>query len=245
MKSTRIAAIAVISSLVGGLVASAAGASFSDVPNEGKFAEHITNVQEAGIASGFGDGTFRPTNPLNRQQAAAWIDRAAGRTALDFADQPSEYAPVNPGDPTRELATIEMTSPAIGDGGGWVTLDGYVAAATQNATGLGCPCAFDVKVVDGNGNDVAIGGLTAPGLTSDDERTAAGPAGIAPVQGVVWLPAGETQTYTLVITLVDSDVGNVFVAGTLSGQYAPMAEGDPAQHGEAASNDPVNLLPHG
>lgn len=246
MKSTRIAAVAVISSLIGGLVATAAGASFSDVPNEGKFAEHISNVQEAGIANGYPDGTFRPTNPLNRQQAAAWIDRAAGRTSLDFADQAGEYAPVNPGDPTRTLATIEMSSPALDDGGGWVTLDGYVAAATQNSTGAGCPCAFDVVVEDSDGDDVAIGLLTAPGPTEDDERSAAGPVGIAPVQGVVWLPGGATETYTLVLTLHDSDVGNVFVAGTLSGQYAPMAEGDPTQHGEAGTvNGPVNLVPHG
>jgi hypothetical protein len=241
----------VAAGLVGGLAATAAaGPLFNDVPAEGVFAEHITNVQQAGIATGFSDGSFRPTRALNRQQAAAWIDRSAARSTLDFADQVAEHTPVNPGDPIRELATIEMTSPAVGDGGGWVILDGYVAAATQNATGLGCPCAFDVSVVDGEGNDVAIGLLTAPGPLSDDERTTAGPTGIAPVQGAVWLPAGETETYTLVVELHDADVGNVFVAGTLSGQYSPMAEGEPTVHGDLAPTDsagsgPVSLVPEG
>jgi hypothetical protein len=244
MKSTRIAAIAVISSLAGGLIATAAGATFNDVAENGRFAESITNVQEAGIAGGFPDGTFRPTNALNRQQAASWIDRAASRAALDFADQSGEYAPVNPGDPIRELAEIEMSSPALATGGGWVSLDGYVAAATDDATGAGCPCAFDVRVLDSSDDVVAYGLMTTPGAAEDDERADAGPVGIAPVQGVVWLPGGTAETYRLVLELHDSDVGDVLVAGTLSGSYAPMAEGDPVQLGDlgsgAVSLDPTH-----
>ena len=247
MKSSRIAAIAVVSSLGGGLVATAAGATFNDVPTENRFAEHITSVQEAGIASGYSDGSFRPTNPLNRQQAAAWINRSTSRAALDFSDQNTEYAPVSPADPIRDLATIEMSSPATSSGGGWVVLEGAVAAATADQHGTGCPCAFNVIVLDGEGNDVAVGALTAPGPASDDERTTAGPAGIAPVHGVVWLPGGTTETYTLRLQLIDSDVGTVYVAGTLSGQYSPMAEGDPAVHGESTPADPgpASLLPEG
>jgi hypothetical protein len=242
MKATRIAAIALASSLGGGLVATAAGASFSDVSTEGQFAEHITSVQEAGIVNGYPDGTFRPTNPLNRQQAAAWIDRAASRAGVDFSNESVEHEPVTPADPTRVLATIEMTSRANGDGGGWVVLEGGVAAATTNPNGTGCPCAFDVKVLDSEGNDVAMGVLTAPGPESDDERTWAGPAGIAPVHGVVWLPGGTTETYTLEITLIDADVESVFVAGSLSGQYSPMAEGEPTVHSEAAPADSLESL---
>jgi hypothetical protein len=248
MKSTRIAALAVVSSLAGGLIATAAGASFNDVPNEGQLAEHITNVQEAGIATGFSDGSFRPHNALNRQQAAAWIDRSAGRSDLDFADEAEEYAPMSSSDTHRELASVEMSSPATSAGGGWVTLTGYLAAATQDQHGTGCPCAFDVHIVDSNGDDVAIGALTAPGPESDDERTSAGPAGLAPVHGIVWLPGGTTETYTLVLDLIDGDVGTVFVAGTISAQYAPMADGEPTQHGEAApvgGAEAVSLLPHG
>lgn len=247
MKPTRLAALTLASALVGGLVATAAGASFNDVPNEGRYAEHITSLQQAGIAGGFPDGSFRPTNPLNRQQAAAWIDRAAPRTDLDFADQPQEWAAMSPADSVRELATVEMSSPAIGDAGGWVTLSGYVAAATRNGTGEGCPCAFDVTIYDSSHDEVAIGALTAPGPESDDERTVFGPAALAPIHGIVWLPAGQTESYTMVFELLDSDVESVLIAGTLSAQYAPMGEGDPAQHGESApaGGDVVSLLPRG
>jgi hypothetical protein len=244
MKSTRIAAIALASSLGGGLVATAAGASFSDVPNEGKFAEHIDSVQEAGIASGFNDGSFRPTNPLNRQQAAAWIDRAASRSALDFADQPGEYAPLSPASPNGTLATITMDSPATTSGGGWVNLQGYVASATADQHGTGCPCAMDIKVLNSADEVVAIGAMTTPGPASDDERTVGGPVGIAPVTGIVYRPGGSSETYRLVVTLQDSDVGTVFVAGTLSGDYAPMAEGDPTTLIESGEGEnPVSLVP--
>ena len=235
MKSTRIAAVAVISSLAGGLIATAGAWAFPDVSENSRFNEAITNVQEAGIANGYPDGTFRPTNALNRQQAASWLNRAISRSALDFANEAGEFAPVNPANPVRELATIEMSSPALASGGGWVALDGYVAAATDAGDGAGCGCAVDVRVLDSNDDVVAIGALTVPGTAMDDERTEAGPVGIAPVQGVVWLPGGETETYTLVIELNDADVGDVLVAGTLSGTYAPMAEGDPAQHGQLES----------
>ncbi len=234
MKSTRIAAIALASSLAGGLVATAAGAElFDDVNPEGQFAEHITSVQEAGIASGYGDGTFRPQNKISRQQAASWINRAASRTALDFADAPSEHAPITPADPTQALAHIEVTSPATASGGGWVTLQGYVAAATVATDGAGCPCAVDVKVRNSDGDVVALSAMTVPGPESDDERPYGGPVGITPVTGAVFLPGGVTETYTLEVTLVDADVVSVFVAGTLSGDYAPMA----------ADEDPTTLLP--
>ncbi len=243
MKSSRIAAIAVVSSLGGGLVATAAGATFNDVGTEGQFAEHITSVQEAGIASGYADGSFRPTNALNRQQAAAWINRAASRSALDFSDESAEQTPVTPQDPTRELASFEMSSPATSDGGGWVVFNGGVMAAAVDSHGTGCPCAFDVSVLDSEGNVVAVSVVTAPGPEADDERTWVGPAGIAPVNGVAWLPGGTSETYTLEVTLVDTDVEAVLVLGSLSGQYSPMAEGEPAVLENGPADGPVTLLP--
>ena len=242
MKATRIAAIALVSSLGGGLIATAASASFTDVSTENQFAEHIDSVQEAGIASGFSDGSFRPSNPLNRAQAAAWIDRSASRSALDFADQAGEYAPLSPASPDGTLATITMASPATAAGGGWVNLQGYVASATADQHGTGCPCAMDIKVLNSADEVVAIGALTTPGPASDDERTFGGPVGIAPVTGIVFLPGGAEETYRLVVHLQDSDVGTVYVAGTLAGDYAPMAEGDPTTM-ESGSTGPVSLAP--
>jgi hypothetical protein len=244
MKASRIAAIALVSSLGGGLVATAAGATFNDVPTEGQFAEHIDSVQEAGIATGFNDGSFRPTNALNRQQAAAWIDRSASRTGFDLADLPSEHTPLTPADPELTLATLEMTSPATSVGGGWVNIQGFVATASADPHGEGCPCAIDIKVLNSADDVVALSALTTPGPESDDERTFAGPVGVSPVTATVFLPGGSTETYRLVVTLQDSDVQAVYALGTIAGDYAPMADGEPAQLIEsAAGQDPASLAP--
>jgi hypothetical protein len=244
MKSSRIAAVALVSSLGGGLVATAAGATFNDVPSESQFAEHIESVQEAGIATGFPDGTFRPTNALNRQQAAAWIDRSASRTGFDLADLPSEHTPLTPSSPDLTLATLEMSSPATSAGGGWVNIQGFVATATANAHGAGCPCAVDIKVLNSADEVVALSALTTPGPESDDERAFAGPVGVSPVTATVFLPGGSTETYRLVVTLQDSDVEAVYALGTLAGDYAPMADGEPAQLIESGGADaPASLAP--
>ena len=63
--------------LVGGMGATAANAAlFPDVPTEGRFGDHVANLQEAGIATGYADGSFRPAADINRRQTAAWIDRS-------------------------------------------------------------------------------------------------------------------------------------------------------------------------
>lgn len=233
MKPSRVAVIVTVASLAGGLVATAANAAFTDVRPENQFAEHIANVQEAGIATGFADGSFRPTAALSRQQAAAWLDRAASRGALDFSDQVGEYTPLTPQATTRQLATVEVGSHAATGGSGWVMLQGYVAAAARAEDGAGCPCALNIRILDGAGDVVAISALTVSGPNEDDERDYAGPASSAPMMAAVPLPGGAADTFTLEVELVDSDVAQVLVGGSLFGQYVPMAEGDPTQLGQA------------
>jgi hypothetical protein len=49
---------------------------FSDVPaSHGSF-KYIQKVSEEGIASGYSDGTYRPSQNVNRAQMAAFIGRA-------------------------------------------------------------------------------------------------------------------------------------------------------------------------
>ncbi|NBD24258.1 X2-like carbohydrate binding domain-containing protein [Paenibacillus glycinis] len=73
-----------------------AGAGFPDV--KGSWAESaIAKVQGAGIIRGYADGTFRPSQPLTRAEAAAIINRALGRgplygdVKLTWTDVPSTY----------------------------------------------------------------------------------------------------------------------------------------------------------
>lgn len=66
---------AVTASLITGTVAFAAGNTFSDVPPGHPFATEIGRVGGACIAGGYGDGTYRPNDPVTRQAMAAFLSR--------------------------------------------------------------------------------------------------------------------------------------------------------------------------
>jgi hypothetical protein len=52
--------------------------SFSDVPADHPFAAEIGWLAASGVATGYPDGTFRPTEPVSRQATAAFLARLAG-----------------------------------------------------------------------------------------------------------------------------------------------------------------------
>jgi hypothetical protein len=60
--------------------------SFSDVDGTHPFFAEITWAAELGVALGYPDGTFRPTEPLTRQAVAAYLHRFAGEPAGPFPD---------------------------------------------------------------------------------------------------------------------------------------------------------------
>ncbi len=67
-------------------------ADFSDVPSNHWAAPAIKACADAGIVSGYGDGTYQPDNPVTRDQMAAYIARAlAGgdENVPDFTDTPT------------------------------------------------------------------------------------------------------------------------------------------------------------
>ncbi|ADI00554.1 S-layer homology domain-containing protein [Salisediminibacterium selenitireducens] len=51
-------------------------APFTDLPGRDEFVSAISAAYEAGIISGYDDGTFRPDDKIERQQMAVMIDRA-------------------------------------------------------------------------------------------------------------------------------------------------------------------------
>lgn len=55
--------------------ASCASSSFADVPLTHVFCQEIAWMAESGIAEGFPDGTFRPTDDISRQAGAAFLFR--------------------------------------------------------------------------------------------------------------------------------------------------------------------------
>ena len=70
-----------------------ASGRFTDVPANSRDAAAISWAAGAGVINGYDDGTFRPDNPVTRQQFAAMLWRSAGSpaadTGTDFADEAS------------------------------------------------------------------------------------------------------------------------------------------------------------
>lgn len=213
--------------------ANAATASFTDVPPEHRYAESMTRIQESGIATGFPDGTFRGTDGLNRQQAAAWIDRSASRVGLDI----NGGLPIGPtltaAQPSAVVSTLEMISPAASTGGGWVTIQGGVGGIALEP-GATCPCPIDIQVFDDEDTLVGRSRLVTYADPTGNAFT------VAPVIAVTPLAGGVTRTYRVVATLVDTS-DDVLVGGALYVAYSPMVEGEPATV-ESAGTDPVESM---
>ncbi len=55
------------------------GVYFSDVQPDRWSAGYINAASEAGIVNGYGDGTFRPENPITRAEAISMMNKATGR----------------------------------------------------------------------------------------------------------------------------------------------------------------------
>jgi peptidoglycan DL-endopeptidase CwlO len=61
--------------------------SFKDVSSGMTFAKDIAAIKEAGIITGFDDGTFRPNDKLTRAQMAVIMDRAFKISSLPFSSK--------------------------------------------------------------------------------------------------------------------------------------------------------------
>lgn len=89
---------------------------FSDVRESSVHAENIGRLVEAGITQGYDDGTFRPEQPVTRQQMASFLTRGL---ELEVPDEPILFADVSTDnvhhDSIQALAGAEIT---LGCGGG-------------------------------------------------------------------------------------------------------------------------------
>jgi hypothetical protein len=72
-------AIGIVGALVGGGAVAWANHQFTDVPTSHAFHEQIGSVVDAGCATGFNDGTFRPGDNPTRGQFAYWLNNCGGR----------------------------------------------------------------------------------------------------------------------------------------------------------------------
>jgi S-layer homology domain len=235
-RRVRTALALVAAGLVGGVGATAANAAlFPDVPTEGRYGEHVANLQEAGIATGYADGSFRPADDINRRQMAAWIDRSTSRVGSDLYGGDEDGMVLDSADPTVTLAEIEMSSLAAPSGEGWVTLHGAVGATILEGE-ENCPCLVWITVFDQDDNEVAATVVT---LLPNGSGTA---MNVTPLFGLTPLPGSESNTYRVVATLDDTSI-TALVGSSFTALYTPMSGGG-VQSATAPSptTDPVESI---
>ena len=83
--------IAAILYRAAGSPAASGGTDFSDVAETAYYASAVRWASASGVVTGYADGTFRPNDPITRQQMAAILWRYAGSPAAesgtDYADE--------------------------------------------------------------------------------------------------------------------------------------------------------------
>lgn len=187
--------------------------SFSDVPTTNPFHDDIAAVAEAGVTSGFPDGTFRPSNTVTRQAMAAFVHRAAGRVA-----QGGSQATLNGVTPT-EIGVATVDAGAFGSGTGFVQLLGTAYAYVDNAADAAtCPCTVQLDLYSAKTRLATSYLQLGSTLDTRDVSLDAGS-----IQAVTPLAAGATRTYQLVARLFSPGSTDVGITGHLTATYVPFS----------------------
>jgi S-layer homology domain len=214
----RLLGVVIVAAIAGAAGAAWATHTFPDVSNGSAFHTEVGNVQGAGIVTGFPDGTFRPLDPINRQQVAGWLNRTGTRVAFGQGSATAMVVNV-----TQNVATATITSGAVGGVGGFVVLTGNLLVSTNDVGH--CPCRAGLVIFDDNGMG------TNTGVVDTDVPGVADETGSARARvSYTWvrpIPPNVTRTYTLAVAHLDANVASVFASGSLTAQYVPFAgDGD-------------------
>ena len=211
--------------------------TFGDVPPSHQFYGAINAISNAGITNGFPDGTYRPNDPVNRGQMAAFMQRGFSSSTAAYGGLSFEDAA------TLYVAEAALTSGGVGGGTGYVVVDADVSAFTPEA-GL-CPCEIEMWVDMWQG--ASLIDSSAPMYfdisdvaTPTDYRSGAGSVG--------WtfaVPTSTTLTFAVAANIVStgasasSDSG---VSGTVTATYVPF--GTRTVVSVTAASDNGTLRPH-
>jgi hypothetical protein len=207
-----VAAVVVVLCVGGSAAVVSAGGGFTDVGAGHPFRNEILAIRNAGITTGFSDGTYRPGAPVSRGAMAAFMGRGFGRVDGDS----DGLLAVGVFPTLTTLATAEIAAGATELGGGYVLVTAQASFAVDPATNCPCPIAI---VVTGPGGETRLGGQT---VVSNDDT---GPENIGreslSVTEVFPLDADEVASFTLKGATSDPD-GPVEAEGTITALYVPF-----------------------
>jgi hypothetical protein len=185
---------------------------FSDVPTNSAFHESISNLVDAGCATGFPNGTYKPTDPVNRQQIARMLNTCGGRLAT--SDSLNGDSAIGTSNTTMPSSTATLEPGAI-QGGGYVLAIGNLRVSSFS--GSGYPC--DVfTALDATGDSATLvnasSGTSLNGQNFD--------AGATPMAAFL-VEAGQTLSVSLVAREDNSCAASLFGNGEVTLLYFPFA----------------------
>jgi hypothetical protein len=181
---------------------------FSDVSNGHPFHEEIAAIADAGITTGFEDGTYRPSQPVSRGAMAAFMSRGFSRVVTATSSETMTSNVVVP------IVSVEIEPPGTPEGSGYVVVTG----TGQVSAGTGCPCTvrYTISTDTSLGADFVHTTVGAPG------EIAVGYEGLA-VQEVFSVDGGAFTTFNLNVQVLDSDATALQGQGTITAVYVPFA----------------------
>lgn len=125
--------------------------SFSDVPPSNTFAADIDWLTDYDIADGFPGGTFRPTDSVNRGQAARWFRRYNSKITITE----STTNPTSAGTFTHSKACGGSDYRPIAGGGSTSTSDLFITDSYPfPPDGFGSPGGWRVRWETDNNSNV-------------------------------------------------------------------------------------------
>jgi hypothetical protein len=210
-------ATAIVTSILTTTGVVVAGGGFVDVGPSHPFRTEIDAIVEAGITTGYEDGTYRPSAPVTRGAMAAFMERGFGRVAYASGT----FAVPNPDTDVYGAGEVQITSGAAATGAGRVALTGNVSVRTEDPGT--CPCAIEVHIRDQTTGQTSPLMYDTLGGDADEFTNAATSSSLSWVPTV---PAGATRTYTLLVRFPAEGVTNVAATGTLTATYVPF-DGSP------------------
>jgi hypothetical protein len=203
--------VAAVLSAVTVLGAQGAWAVFNDGGGS-PFVDEISEIGNAGCASGFPDGGFHPRDDVKRQQFAYWTANCGGRArSMTFTGGVTQ--------PTLSTEfQMAFRTPGVGGNQGYLLVTATVAALTSD--GANCPCHAQLET------RVSTSGLPS-GTSSATVAAAESPAtgnvhGSMTTNHVFAVPTGIDLTVRVLPTVFDADVSGFTFTGEVSALYVPV-----------------------
>jgi hypothetical protein len=212
------ACVALTAAVMASAITSAVSLPFSDT-GSGPFAAQIDRITDAGCASGFPDGSFRPRDDVRRQQFAYWVDNCAARIAHTSGTAGIVF------DTEEEIALADTITTAGASGRGqtqFVRIEGIARVGSLNVAyddfcSSTIRCTIKVMLYrDGDLLATQHGQWASP--------TSASAFVSVPVEAVISVPTDTTVNYSLRVqgsSNVEANTAYVFDR-TLTATVFPM-----------------------